>query len=204
MILGGGYTGMWTAWFLKEREPDLDIVLLEADICGGGPSGRNGGFCDGWWGHIGDMVKTYGEADALELLDDVRALPRRDRARGARRTASTRGSRTGGDLAVATSPSAEGRWEGTIETRAQLGVQDEYRSSRPRRSSSGAPRRRSAAGCSSRDAANVQPARLARGLRRVLLERGVRIYEGTPVTRFGVGSPRSPKRPAGPFVRARP
>jgi phospholipid/cholesterol/gamma-HCH transport system permease protein len=68
VILGGGYTGMWTAWFLKEREPDLDVVLLEADICGGGPSGRNGGFCDGWWGHIGDMIATYGEADALELL----------------------------------------------------------------------------------------------------------------------------------------
>ena len=33
VILGGGYTGMWTAWFLKERHPDLDVVLLEADIC---------------------------------------------------------------------------------------------------------------------------------------------------------------------------
>ena len=34
VILGGGYTGMWTAWFLKERQPDLDDVLLESDICG--------------------------------------------------------------------------------------------------------------------------------------------------------------------------
>ena len=33
VILGGGYTGMWTAWFLKERQPDLDVVLLETDIC---------------------------------------------------------------------------------------------------------------------------------------------------------------------------
>jgi len=47
LILGGGYTGMWTAWFLKERDAGIDVVLLEADICGGGPSGRNGGFCDG-------------------------------------------------------------------------------------------------------------------------------------------------------------
>ena len=44
VIVGGGYTGMWTAWFLTEREPGLDIVLLERDICGGGPSGRNGGL----------------------------------------------------------------------------------------------------------------------------------------------------------------
>ena len=35
LILGGGYTGLWTAWFLKERQPDLDVVLLESDICGG-------------------------------------------------------------------------------------------------------------------------------------------------------------------------
>src|SRR5207244_1063101 len=40
LIVGGGYTGMWTAHFLKEREPALDVVVLEQDICGGGPSGR--------------------------------------------------------------------------------------------------------------------------------------------------------------------
>src|SRR5207253_546226 len=44
LIVGGGYTGMWSAYFLKERNPGLDVVLLEQDICGGGPSGRNGGF----------------------------------------------------------------------------------------------------------------------------------------------------------------
>ncbi|MEX2246544.1 MAG: FAD-dependent oxidoreductase, partial [Dehalococcoidia bacterium] len=43
-IVGGGYTGMWTAYFLTERAPGARIVLLEQDICGGGPSGRNGGF----------------------------------------------------------------------------------------------------------------------------------------------------------------
>jgi glycine/D-amino acid oxidase-like deaminating enzyme len=38
VILGGGYTGMWTAYFLKERHPGIDVVLLEQDICGGGPA----------------------------------------------------------------------------------------------------------------------------------------------------------------------
>ena len=38
-IIGGGYTGLWTAWFLAERAPSARIVLLEQDICGGGPSG---------------------------------------------------------------------------------------------------------------------------------------------------------------------
>ena len=75
VILGGGYTGLWTAWFLKERDPGIDVVLLEQDICGGGPSGRNGGFCDGWWGNLIDLVATYGEADALELLMHVGRSP---------------------------------------------------------------------------------------------------------------------------------
>ena len=39
VVLGGGYTGMWTAWFLTERTPGIDVVLLEQDVCGGGPSG---------------------------------------------------------------------------------------------------------------------------------------------------------------------
>ena len=68
VILGGGYTGMWTAWFLRERRPELDVVLLEADICGGGPSGRNGGFCDGWWEKIRDVREIFGDPDAMELL----------------------------------------------------------------------------------------------------------------------------------------
>ncbi len=41
-IIGGGYTGLWTAFHLKQADPSADVVLLEADICGGGPSGRNG------------------------------------------------------------------------------------------------------------------------------------------------------------------
>ena len=48
-IIGGGYTGLWTAYFLTETTPGTRIVVLEADICGGGPSGRNGGFLHGWW-----------------------------------------------------------------------------------------------------------------------------------------------------------
>src|SRR2546430_7404675 len=42
-IVGGGYTGMWTALRLKEVDPALDVALVEADVCGGGASGRQGG-----------------------------------------------------------------------------------------------------------------------------------------------------------------
>ena len=68
VLLGGGYTGMWTAWFLKEREPGLDVVLLEADErCGSGPSGRNGGFCSGMWEDLPALVRRFGNAGALRI-----------------------------------------------------------------------------------------------------------------------------------------
>ena len=47
-IVGGGYTGLWTALRLAELEPAATVVLVEAGICGGGPSGRNGGFALSW------------------------------------------------------------------------------------------------------------------------------------------------------------
>ena len=71
VVLGGGYTGMWTAWFLKEAEPELDIVLLEQDICGGGPSGRNGGFVNSWWSALGELSRT------VRGRRGARPLPRR-------------------------------------------------------------------------------------------------------------------------------
>ena len=54
-IVGGGYTGLWTALALKERDPDLRVVLLEAGVCGTGPSGRNGGFVHGYWSYLPRM-----------------------------------------------------------------------------------------------------------------------------------------------------
>lgn len=47
-VVGAGYTGLWTALALRERDPGLDIAILEARSCGWGPSGRNGGFLHGY------------------------------------------------------------------------------------------------------------------------------------------------------------
>ena len=52
VVVGGGYLGMWTAWQLKQLAPGADVVLLEASLCGHGPSGRNGGFCETLWGDL--------------------------------------------------------------------------------------------------------------------------------------------------------
>jgi glycine/D-amino acid oxidase-like deaminating enzyme len=186
VILGGGYTGLWTAWFLKERQPDLDVVILEADICGGGPSGRNGGFCDGWWERIRDLCATYGDADAMELLMTAGRSPSEIGA-WCEANGVDAWFRHGGDLAVATNPTHDGVWDATLEDARRLGVQSEYRllTAAQVRERCASPRFRG--GLLIHDAATVHPARLARGLRRVLIEAGVRIHERTPVTRVGMG-----------------
>ncbi|NNC80145.1 MAG: FAD-dependent oxidoreductase, partial [Acidimicrobiales bacterium] len=46
-VVGGGFTGLWTAYYLVERDPALRIAVLERDVCGFGASGRNGGWCEG-------------------------------------------------------------------------------------------------------------------------------------------------------------
>src|SRR5690349_3817729 len=73
VIVGGGFSGLWTAYHLHERNPNLGIVILEQDICGGGPSGRNGGFASGWWDELHALVKLYGHEGAVKC---ARAISR--------------------------------------------------------------------------------------------------------------------------------
>ncbi|TME03639.1 MAG: FAD-dependent oxidoreductase [Chloroflexi bacterium] len=66
VVVGGGFSGLWTAYFLTERDPNLGVVVLEQDICGGGPSGRNGGFASGWWDELHGLITLYGRDQAVK------------------------------------------------------------------------------------------------------------------------------------------
>src|SRR5687768_6671010 len=59
VVLGGGFSGMWTAWLIREAEPNARVVLLEAGLCGHGPSGRNGGFANSMWFGLGSMRDSF-------------------------------------------------------------------------------------------------------------------------------------------------
>ena len=69
-VVGGGFTGLWTAVLAKERDPSLDVVLLEADRLGGQASGRNGGFCMATLTHgLGNgLTHLPDEVDQVERL----------------------------------------------------------------------------------------------------------------------------------------
>ena len=66
-VIGGGYTGMWAAWELLER--GATVALLESGICGHGPSGRNGGFCESMWLSAAALRERFGDEPARALLD---------------------------------------------------------------------------------------------------------------------------------------
>ena len=57
VIVGAGYTGLWTAYYLQRLDPGLDIVLLEAEVAGFGASGRNGGWCSSFLSGIEHWLK---------------------------------------------------------------------------------------------------------------------------------------------------
>src|SRR5512132_4392561 len=188
VILGGGYTGMWSAWFLKELDPGLDIVLLEQDICGGGPSGRNGGFVNSFWDELDFLAERHGDASALricragqESVDDIGRFCT-DHEIDAWFAAD-------GSLSVASSTAQIGAWADLVMTVDRMGLSAIITVLSPDEVRALVDSPAFHAGVLTKAGATVHPARLARGLRRVLLERGVRIHEGTHVSRFGAGDP---------------
>src|ERR1700680_3095496 len=66
-IVGGGYVGMWTAYWLKQWDPRREVVILEQDICGGGASGRNGGFVLTWWAKYPSLRRLLGAEKAVQV-----------------------------------------------------------------------------------------------------------------------------------------
>lgn len=181
-IVGGGFAGLWTAVALTEREPGLRIVLLEQDIVGGGASGRNGGFFSASWWDIGGLTGLFGDEGglgyALALADAVTDAGRFAQANGINcwfHQDGTLGARVG-------------EWQlgshkdDAIAICERLGVPERMVRLTAEEARGYADSPRFVAASFNPDGAIVQPARLARGLRRVLLERGVRIHERTAVT----------------------
>jgi glycine/D-amino acid oxidase-like deaminating enzyme len=213
VVLGGGYTGLWTAWRLTELEPGARIVVVEADICGGGPSGRNGGFVTGWWDELPRLIERHGPDGALAI---TRAIDVAVDEVGAWCSANGIDAwyTKAGSLSVSAAPGQDGLGRAALDACQALGVGDELVevSADEVRARVASPVFRG--GVFMRGAATVQPAVLARGLRRVLLERGVTIHEGTTAVevdgerpglfgRIGVAGRRAPAGRAGRPVRVR-
>ena len=197
-IMGGGFVGLWTAIRIKEHEPACEVVVLEQDICGGGASGRNGGFVLSWMSKLSSLAKLFGIQEALRIargseqaIDEIGEFCRRNRIDA--------DFRKGGWLWTATSAAQLNAWEGVVRHCEKNGVRAFERldpAEVARRAGSPAHR----AGVFVETAAVVQPAALVRGLRRAALSLGVRIFENTKIDAFSRTSPVAIRTGAGKVV----
>jgi glycine/D-amino acid oxidase-like deaminating enzyme len=182
-VVGGGYTGLWTALELRARAPDASVALIESHHCGFGASGRNGGWMTSWVDEIDSLVDRFGREAGLWLAKESSATIRRIRdfteEHGIdcqlRQEGTLWAAGTSGQLAGIRAVARAAEENGLGHLFEELSG-DELR----HRTGAAVP----VGGVLVRDSAVVQPALLATGLRRVALERGVRIFEGSPMIRL--------------------
>jgi len=198
-IVGGGFTGLWTALHITEQDPSVRVAIIERDLCGSGASGRNGGFCMSWMSKATGVLPLAGAQEGVRLL---RAF-----ADGVKRIGAfceehriDAEYRLDGWLWTATNPAQFEAWGPTLDILDSHGLHPFESLSREevqRRSGS----RQHLSGVFEAGIATLQPAKLARGLARVAAERGVAIYEQSPMTEL-VRSPEPVVRTARGSVTA--
>jgi glycine/D-amino acid oxidase-like deaminating enzyme len=188
LVVGGGYTGLWTAWELAWAEPGAKVVVVEAGRCGHGPSGRNGGFANEMWFSLPTLRDRYGAQAALEV------------ARASQRAVEEIGEfcdeqdvdawyRRGGYVQLSAAPAQDGVWSEAVALCHELGEGEAAQELSPEQVAERCRSPRFRGGAYYPGAATVQPARLALGLRdRVAALPGVEVFEHTRLTRLRAGS----------------
>jgi len=193
-IVGAGYTGLWTAWYLKQIDPNLNIAILEAEIAGFGASGRNGGWCSSFLSGIEHWFDDPDKRDGAirlqrQMFDAVREV-----GRVTENEAINCHFEQSGALEVAVLPAQlirlheelkymhgkgfsdeDYRWLSAGETRGLLNIDQ------------------SLGGLLMSHCAAIHPARLARGLAEVVERKQVKIYEQTPALEIDENKLRTPR-----------
>jgi glycine/D-amino acid oxidase-like deaminating enzyme len=171
-IAGGGYTGLWTAYYLAKAAPHLSIVVLESEYCGFGASGRNGGWASGLFPVAEEkLARRYGAAQAEAMYAALA-----DAVDEVGRAGIDCHYAKGGTISLARTPAQLRRIQdapgfvGAEEARAICGASHVL------------------GGVYSPDCAALHPARLVRGLADEVERLGVTVHEGTRVRRLSRGS----------------
>ncbi|MFF1572014.1 NAD(P)/FAD-dependent oxidoreductase [Leifsonia sp. NPDC058292] len=186
-IVGGGLTGLWTAYYLQEADPSLRIAVLEKEIAGFGASGRNGGWCSALFPLSATTLEArYGLEAAVAqrraMVDTVEEVGRATEAEGIDcnyvRGGTVTFARSRVQLAGARAEFAESERYGvdrvsllgTETVQARFGVPD------------------AVAAMFTPACARVHPGKLVRGLARAVERRGATIYEGADVLSWAQGT----------------
>jgi glycine/D-amino acid oxidase-like deaminating enzyme len=183
-VIGGGFTGLWTAYYLSRADPSLSIAVLEAEICGFGASGRNGGWASALFsashksvaavgGRAGAVAQQQAMNDTVDEIGRVAAAEQIDCHYA-----------KGGTLSLARTSSQLARLLAQVQDEKEWGVGDyqwlDQAAAREKLDAAGVLGAAWTPHC-----AAIQPAMLARGLADVLARSGVGLYERSRVTSYG-------------------
>lgn len=187
-ILGAGYSGLWTAYYLLRRDPGLRIAILEREIAGFGASGRNGGWCSSGFPLTPRVLEERYGREATRALQ----LAMYDTVDEVGRICCEEGIDAhyikGGVLRIARGQHQLPAIQQAYETYRQLGLGDRYALLDAAQTAERVRVAGALGALFSPECATIQPAALVRGLARAVERRGGTLYEGTEVTGFETGS----------------
>jgi glycine/D-amino acid oxidase-like deaminating enzyme len=187
-ILGAGYTGLWTAYFLLKHQPSLKIVIVEREIAGFGASGRNGGWCtSGFPTSLDTLARRYGRQTAIEMhhamagaVDEVGAV------------AAAEGIdihwQKSGALVVARGAAQLPTIHHVANSFDNLGLGDRVVLLEKQQTDERIKIAGSLGSVWMKETAVIHPGRLVRGLARTVEAMGATIFEQSPVTDVTVGA----------------
>lgn len=181
-IIGAGYTGLWTAYYLKQQQPTLSIAIVESETAGFGASGRNGGWL---MGAIEGQGKYLAELPADErskgfdlifgIIDEVAKVSSRERI-------DCDLQRGGSIYAAARYPEQIAFMQDFLKHQHSLGLgEEDYRWLNRKELEQQIRIRNGYGGVYSPHCGVINPAKLARGLARSVEGKGVQIFEQSPV-----------------------
>ena len=191
-IVGGGFTGLWTAYYLARARPDAEIVVLERDFAGFGASGRNGGWVSDHFAGVRERMARASGPDAVVTMQRALQATIDEILQVAADERIDADLIKPGVLSVARSPAQEARMHSALATERAWGQteQDVVALSAPeleeRLRISGARGALYSPHC-----ARAQPAKLVAGLARAVSAHGVTIYEDTTVSAIQAGRAQS-------------
>ncbi|WP_338746151.1 FAD-binding oxidoreductase [Pseudomonas putida] len=192
-IIGAGYTGLWTAYYLKRQAPQLNIAVIDANIAGFGASGRNGGWLMGNLLGEDRLLATLSPQQRRASIDLLHGIP--DEVQGVlQREGIDCDYRKGGVLyCAARYPEQERSLRAYLDDLYRQGMtEDDYRWLRPEQLKNQLRVSNAFGAIYSPHTATIQPAKLVRGLARAVEALGVPIYENTPAIDWQPGEVRTP------------
>jgi glycine/D-amino acid oxidase-like deaminating enzyme len=187
-ILGAGFTGLWTAYYLLRQDPSLRVVVLESEISGFGASGRNGAWCNSAYPvSPAELARRFGQEATRDLLLEMRGAVD-EVGRVAEREGIDAQYFRGGQLRVARGPAQLPAIEGAYRSAEALGLEGDLRLLGARETAERIRITGAEGALYNPHCATIHPARLARGLARAVERMGGEIFERTTVTDYEGGS----------------